>query len=261
METTSATSVVPVVAGLPEALRVDRGGATFEPISSYFLLQLMSTLVRQTPVRYEGLEQVPTEGPVILAANHLAHLDPVYIIAGVRRRVHYLAKQEHFNRPGVNVVMRMSGQINTDRSHGGGDALAMASAVLEQGSVLGIFPEGTRSRRQEPPFLARGKTGVARLAASHPDVPVHPIALQGTRAVMTPKVHKVPRLWRRVTVRIGAGMSWRQWLAHPGRSEVLEAYDKVLEAGEAPEARAGLAAIQRRFTDELMASIRHLGAP
>ena len=82
--------------------------------------------------------------------------------------------------------MRATGQIETFRDTGARDALARAADVLNSGLCLGLFPEGTRSRNNEAPFLQKGKTGVARLSASFPDVPVLPMALIGTREVMKP---------------------------------------------------------------------------
>ena len=63
----------------------------------------------------------------------------------------------------------------------------MAADVIANNKILGIFPEGTRSKSQEPPYLSEGKTGVARLAASFPDMPILPVAHWGTREMMIPK--------------------------------------------------------------------------
>ena len=93
-------------------------------------------------------------------------------------------------------------------------ALSSAAVVLHANRALGIFPEGTRSKNTEPPFLLPGKTGIARLAASYPDVPVVPIGLTGTREFMTPNKHKVPRLWKKVGYHTGSplhgGNGWKK---------------------------------------------------
>ena len=114
------------------------------------------------------------------------------MIAGSRRKLHFLAKHEHFERFVTRFVVSSTGQIKTVREEGGGDALSTASGILDSGRCMGIFPEGTRSRNLQPPFLGKGKTGIARLAASYPNVLIIPVVCQGTRNFMQPKKHKFP---------------------------------------------------------------------
>ena len=157
--------------------------------------------------------------------------------------------------------MRATGQIETHREAGGSDALASAASILDNGKALGIFPEGTRSKRNEAPFLLPGKTGVARLAAAYPHAVVVPIALVGTRDVMTPQHHKWPRLHRRFDVNAGAGVTWLDWLgATKGGGQT--ASDLVaLAEGDEHTVRSELAKLYRKFTDQLMGSLAALGAP
>ena len=72
---------------------------------------------------------------------------------GARRPVHYLAKAEHFEDRKFQKIMTSTGQIETYRESGGGDALTSAVDVLSSGNIMGIFPEGTRSRNQQAPYL------------------------------------------------------------------------------------------------------------
>ena len=83
----------------------------------------------------------------VLAANHLSHVDPLVVILASRRRTHYLAKDGHFRNAALRTFMRATGQIETNRETGGADALSSAAVVLHANRALGIFPEGTRSRR------------------------------------------------------------------------------------------------------------------
>ena len=103
---------------------------------------------------------------MILAANHTSHIDPFTVIGGARRRTHYLSKDTHFDNFMTAFVMNTTGQIRTERETGAADALSRGSDILEAGLVMGIFPEGTRSRRDEAPFLSEGKTGVCLLYTS-----------------------------------------------------------------------------------------------
>ena len=111
--------------------------------------------------------------------------------------------------------MNLTGQIETHREAGGDEALASASDVLASNSALGIFPEGTRSKRTEKPFLLPGKTGIARLAASFPHAKVIPVALVGTREMMAPQKDKLPKLWKSVNVNFGSSITWLEWLEDP----------------------------------------------
>jgi 1-acyl-sn-glycerol-3-phosphate acyltransferase len=105
--------------------------------------------------------------------------------------------------------------------------------------------------------LLPGKTGVARLAASYPEVPVVPIGLTGTRDFMTPSKHKFPRLWRTVGISYGKSVTWLEWLEKRAVLSDLQA----LANKEDHEVKPALSAMYREFTDELMERIRGQGAP
>ncbi|MEE3083252.1 MAG: lysophospholipid acyltransferase family protein [Candidatus Thermoplasmatota archaeon] len=225
------------------------------------LLRLLPTLARSIfNIRFKGLHRIPRKGPAIIAANHTSHIDPIAVICGSRRRLHYLAKDSHFNHFHTAIVMRTTGQIKTHRESGAADALSRASDILGDGRAMGIFPEGTRSRRKSAPYLQTGKTGVARLSASHPDVPVYPCVLNGAREVMAPG-DKVLRPWKRVNVSYGEGITWNEWLIHPnGGNQSEESIQEILNL-EGDEQRNALGALYRHFTNQLIGSLAALGAP
>ena len=91
-------------------------------------------------LRVRGDSNIPRKGSVILAANHLSHVDPILVILSSRRTTHYLAKDGHFKKAWTRFVMKSTGQIETQRESGGLDALSSAADVLDQGRALGIFP-------------------------------------------------------------------------------------------------------------------------
>ena len=230
------------------------------PLYSLFL-SILPILARTVlRIRYRGIHRVPRKGAVILAANHTSHIDPFSIICGVRRRTHYLAKDGHFEKFMTSIVMNTTGQIRTHRESGAADALSSASDVLQAGLAMGIFPEGTRSRRKEAPFLSEGKSGVARLAASHPDVPVIPIAIIGARDVMAPG-DKILRLWKPVKVTFGEGITWNQWIVHPEGGDMDEQGIYNIIQLDDVEQRATMKRLYRRFTDQVMGTMAALGAP
>ncbi len=137
----------------------------------------------------EGVEHVPTEGPAILASNHLSYVDWMFMPLTLSRRVTFVAKAEYFTSPGVKGWFQKkffsgAGQVPIDRSGATAaeGALKAAKRILGEGGLFGIYPEGTRSHDGR---LYRGKTGVARLALET-KVPVIPIAVVGTDVVAPP---------------------------------------------------------------------------
>jgi 1-acyl-sn-glycerol-3-phosphate acyltransferase len=154
-------------------------------------------------IRIEGLENVPKEGPAIIAANHLSFLDSFFIPLAVnRRKVTYLAKADYFKSWKTAWFFNMVGQIPTEREGGEKSkrSLDIALGVLQEGKLLGIYPEGTRS---PDGYLHRGRTGVARLALTA-QAPVIPCGLIGTDKVQ-PKSAKFPRLTGRLKVHVRFG--------------------------------------------------------
>jgi 1-acyl-sn-glycerol-3-phosphate acyltransferase len=141
----------------------------------------------------EGLEQIPRQGPVILASNHTSYLDPLALawVADRRgRRVRFLAKAELFDKPVLGAMLRAIRQIPVAR--GQADAarsLDAAVAALEAGECVAVFPEGTISTDLDP---IAPKSGTARLA-HRSGVPVVPVGLWGAHRILTK--HRKPA-WR-----------------------------------------------------------------
>ena len=156
-------------------------------------------------VKVEGREHVPAHGPAVLAANHQSFCDSFFLPLVLRRRVTYVAKAEYFDNWRTAWFFRSAGQIPLNRD--GGDksqrALDTATAVLNSGNLLAIYPEGTRA----PDFrLHRGHTGVARLALTC-DVPIIPVGIVGTRAVQPPG-NRLMRPFHAVTIRFGPPVTY-----------------------------------------------------
>src|SRR5215472_197946 len=138
---------------------------------------------------FEGAENVPREGPVILASNHLSFSDHFFAPLPLPRKVVFLAKSEYFTGRGLKGLFSKAffsglGQIPVDRTGGAASERALRTGlrVLAGGEVLGIYPEGTRTPDGR---LYRGKTGVARLALEG-RAPVVPTAWQDRSAAARP---------------------------------------------------------------------------
>ena len=130
-------------------------------------------------VRVEGIEHVPSGGPVILASNHLSFSDSIFLPLVLKRRVTFVAKAEYFEQRKTAWFFHMMGQIPIKRGGGAASqrALDAAEEVLRADGVFGIYPEGTRSPDGR---LYKGRTGVARLALDC-HAPVIAVAMIGTR--------------------------------------------------------------------------------
>jgi 1-acyl-sn-glycerol-3-phosphate acyltransferase len=179
----------------------------------------------------EGRENIPRNGPLLLASNHLSFIDSFVIPLTAPRRVVFLAKSEYFTGHGVRGLwMRWLftavGAIPVQRGAAGAaqEALDAALDVLRDGLVFAIYPEGTRSRDGR---LYRGRTGVAWLALTA-GCPVVPVALSGTQDIQ-PVGSRVPRI-RRVSVRFGKPLDFSHLKgAKPGPAR-REATDIIMAA-------------------------------
>lgn len=149
-----------------------------------------------------GLENLPPQGPYILAANHECHLDSLFVAClfprEVQRRMVVLSKKEHFAHLLTRIIARLSHGIPVDRAEISASALGICSQVLRQGGVLFIHPEGTRS---PDGCLQSFKKGVAVLA-HHVGCPVVPIYIDGGHELW-PKHSFFPRSRSRISVTIG----------------------------------------------------------
>ncbi len=184
----------------------------------------------------KGLDNVPQTGAAILASNHLSFSDSIFMPLMVPRPVVFLAKSEYFTGKGIKgrltaAFFRLTNQLPMDRSGGAASALSLDAGmdVLNDGSLLGIYPEGTRSPDAR---LYRGKVGVAKLALQA-RVPVIPVAMIGTDKVQ-PIGKRMPNI-RRIGMVFGEPMDFSKY------------YDLAEDR-----------AVQRIVTDEIMFELMRL---
>ena len=212
--------------GPVEARGRARRGAK-DPERGYRLAALVVKPLMRTwfRIRLGGEEHIPEVGPVILASNHRSNMDRVLLASAVRRPVAFMAKAELFVGP-LGWIMRWIGQFPVRRGGIDREALRRTDAVLARGSMLGLFPEGTR--------------GDGRFASVHPGLayivvrqqcPVVPVAIFGTE---------------RVRRRFG-------WLpfASPVRIVVGPAIDLPQSTGDRAGRRAASELLQKRLQEFL----------
>lgn len=162
--------------------------------------------------KVEGIENIPDDGPAILASNHLSFSDSIFLPLVCPRPITFLAKSDYFNTPGIKgffmkLFFKGVGQVPVDRSGGKASEAALATGlrVLGEGHLLGIYPEGTRSPDAR---LYRGKTGVARMSLES-GAPVIPVAMIDTEKIQ-PIGSRMPRVMR-VGIRIGAPLDFSRY--------------------------------------------------
>ncbi len=141
-------------------------------------------------VRFEGREHAPASGGVIVAANHVSLLDPFFLAMGLRQQVFYMAKAELFRNPLLRALLNWLGAFPVERGKGDSGAIDRSVEILRGGGVLGIFPEGTRSKDGKP---LRPKSGAA-LIAKMTGAGILPCGIE---------IEGKMRLWARITVRFG----------------------------------------------------------
>jgi 1-acyl-sn-glycerol-3-phosphate acyltransferase len=147
-----------------------------------------------------GRENVPKNGAFILASNHLNNADPPAITGVIPRRIYWMAKTELFRIPFVGLGFRLFGYIPVRRFEADLGALRKAQETLAKGRVLGMFPEGTRSKTGS---LSEGEPGTAVIAL-RTGAPILPMALWGTENFNLPR-----DLFKRTRVEVRIGKPFR----------------------------------------------------
>ena len=170
--------------------------------------------------RFFGAENVPETGGFILAGNHVSHLDPALLWAGVPRPTHFVAKQELFDTSFLGWLLPRVYVFPISRGSADRVAIQRATDLLVYGEPVGIFPEGTRQSPGVPiDQPTEAHAGVAFIAM-RAGVPVVPVGISGTDRAL-PRGAKIPR-FPRVTIRYGEPVRPEEFTVG-GRKERMQA--------------------------------------
>ncbi len=148
-----------------------------------------------------GMQHIPTEGPGVVAGNHIGFLDFTFIGYAARprgRRIRFMAKRSVFELPVVGRLMRAMRHIPVDRKSGW-SAARQGLDLVREGELIGVFPEATISRSWLLKPFRRGAAGIAH----HHGVPLIPVVVWGGHRVLTVDGHRTLR--RRVPITINVG--------------------------------------------------------
>ncbi len=171
------------------------------PISYWAVVGLirLCTFIYAKGPYVAGRENVPATGGAILVSNHLNNADPCIIPGATSRRIVIMAKKEMFRWPVISLLFRLIGSFPVDRQGADLAAIREAQAVVHDGHLLLMFPEGTRSKDRQ---LHQGFAGTA-LVAYRTGAPIVPIAITGTDHLKWPLLFFRPFIGPRVTITFG----------------------------------------------------------
>lgn len=130
---------------------------SFYHLARWVVLQVSRILYKVT---YEDVDKVP-EGGFILCCNHISMFDPIFIAVRIKPKCHFMAKEELFRNKFLSVLFNALGAFPVSRGKGDTGAIDYAVDLVKSGKVVGIFPEGTRSKTGELQKLKSGAVVVA----------------------------------------------------------------------------------------------------
>jgi 1-acyl-sn-glycerol-3-phosphate acyltransferase len=162
-------------------------------------------------LKIEGFANLPGSGAVIVAANHLSFMDPLLVAVAIDRPVHFMAKAELFNQKIVGNLLARVYAFPVKRGNADRHAIRHALQLMEDGKVLGIFPEGTRKK---PGQVENTQAGAAMIALRS-GAPILPVACIGTDKTL-------PCGWLRpLMIRIGEPISMLDYQGQKINSETM----------------------------------------
>jgi len=180
--------------------------------------------------RFEGMEHIPREGPVLIAGNHISYFDPLahaYMLVKAGRHARFLAKKELYGNRLLRRALMGAGQIPVERGSGSMAPVHAAVKALQAGEAVMVYPEGTVTK--DPDHLPmQGRTGIARLTLAS-EVPVLPLAVWGSQHVWQ-RGARSPRFGRPIWLKAGAPRDFSEFEDRRDDPEALRAVTDAIMA-------------------------------
>jgi cytidylate kinase len=152
-----------------------------------FIPALLKLLFR---MKIDGAENIPAEGPVVIASNHRSNLDPFFLGVSSPRQIHFMAKAELWKVSVLGRLISAAGSFPVSRGSADRQAVRSALSILDQGAALGLFPEGHRHRDGKLGAINPGVT----LFSLRQGVVTIPVVMEGTERVIRNGVPRLPRI-------------------------------------------------------------------
>ena len=182
---------------------------------------IVRMLLLLTRWRVRGKENIPSQGPLLIVANHLSMVDPPILNVSLNRRVIFMAKKELFQSKVIGYLVRSFGAFPVHRGQLDREALRQAYKVLDDGLALVMFPEGMRSHSQR---LRSAFSGSA-LIASRSGAPILPVGITGTEKTKSKTwVFRRPR----ITINIGRPFDLPPVSGRLSRAELVERTNSIM---------------------------------
>lgn len=161
-----------------------------------------------------GKENIPSQGGLVLVSNHISYWDPIAVGCALSRRINFMAKYELFLNPVLKPIITRLAAYPVRRGESDKGAIRHSLNLLAKGEIIGIFPEGTRSKTGK---LMEAHTG-AIILAIRAKVPVLPVAVIGS-----------DKPFGKITVVIGKAIEFPQFYnTRPDRTEMVDATNIVM---------------------------------
>ncbi|MDK2835372.1 MAG: 1-acyl-sn-glycerol-3-phosphate acyltransferase [Thermosediminibacterales bacterium] len=161
----------------------------------------------------EGIENIPKKGPLIICANHISWWDPPLVGCSITRKVHFMAKAELFKYSIFKYILLKVGAFPVQRGKADMSAIKNALRILKKGSVLGLFPEGTRSKSGK---LQKPEPGVAL------------IALKSRSYVLPVAIKSNYKLFSEVKIKIGKPIAFIEYYNKKVNHLILDEISKKI---------------------------------
>lgn len=168
------------------------------PLWYYFLWGLTLIIFKVSfKIKIRGKGNIPSKGPAVVASNHLSYLDPIVLGLITPRRMNFIAKEELFGNSLFRALITQLGAFPLKRERFDRAGYERALAILREGGILILFPEGTRAQHGKPGHLRQGAVRIALRAG----VPLVPIVIAGTDSIL-PRGKRTIRLGK-IRVEVG----------------------------------------------------------